>query len=122
MLFNSVMLGKIGISTILAAALALSAVRLPAAPCILTNAPTEKPCTMGCCKYKSCCETSEKRTGPSKPPLAKASSSQQNIASLSTILTATAPREGGKDLLFFSSSKHSAHTPAPLTLICIRLI
>ena len=120
MLFNSVMLGKIGISTILAAALALSAVRLPAAPCILSNAPTEKPCAMGCCANKSCCETSDKRTGPSKQPLAKATSNQPNIATLSSNVVLL--HHTATDLFVFSSAEYSAHAPPPLALICIRLI
>jgi hypothetical protein len=116
------MLGKIGTSVVLATALFLGAVRLPAAPCILTNAPTEKACTMGCCKYKSCCETSDKRTGSPVQPLAKAGSDQQNIASLPAIVAPVISRNIAQELFAFSSAEHAAHSPAPLALNCIRLI
>jgi hypothetical protein len=116
------MLGKIATSLILAAALFLGAVRLPAAPCLLSNAPTEKKCTMGCCKYKSCCDTSDQRTGPPVQPLAKASPNQQNIASLPAIVAPVISRDIADELFAFSIAEHTAHSPAPLALICIRLI
>jgi len=116
------MLGKIGMSAVLASALFLGTVRLPAAPCILTNAPAEKACTMGCCKYKSCCDTSDKRTGPPVLPLAKTSSTPQNIASLPAIVAPIISRDATKELFVVSSELFAAHSPAPLALICIRLI
>ena len=116
------MVGKISMSVILGAALFFGTIKVPAAPCILSNAPAEKACTMGCCAYKSCCETSQHRTGLPTQPLAKSSSNQQNIAALPAIVMATIPGEPATDLFVFSSAVCSAHSPPPLALICIRLI
>jgi hypothetical protein len=122
MLLNSVMLSKIGTSVIVATALFLGAVRLPAAPCILSNAPTEKACNMGCCSYKSCCETSHQRTGPPVQPLAKAGSDQQNIATLASTVAVVVLNEAAIDSFVFPSVESCAHSPPPLALICIRII
>src|SRR3979411_2769309 len=100
------MVGKIGTSVVLAAALFLGTVRLPAAPCVFSNAPTEKKCTMGCCKYKSCCDTSDKRTGPPVQPFAKAGPSQQNIASLPAIVAPVISRDIVQELFAFSGAEH----------------
>jgi len=116
------MLGKIGISVTIVAALVLGAVRLPAATCILSNAPSEKACTMGCCANKSCCKTSHQRTGLPAQSLAKASSDQQNIATLPAIVTAMVSSGPVKDLFVFSSAECGKHSPPPLALSCIRLI
>jgi hypothetical protein len=112
------MLGKISISVMLGVGLLLGTIRLPAAPCILTNAPAEKACMMGCCVYKSCCETSQHRTGLPKQPLTKSSSNQQNIAALP--VTVMAPLS--TDTFVFSGAVCALHSPPPLALICIRLI
>ena len=116
------MLGKISISVMLGVGLLLGTIRLPAAPCILTNAPAEKACTMGCCVYKSCCETSQHRTGLPKQPLTKSSSNQQNIAALPAIVMAPLSIDTATNLFVFSGAVCSAHSPPPLALICIRLI
>jgi hypothetical protein len=117
------MLGKIGTSVVLATALFLGAVRLPAVPCILSNAPTEKACTAGCCKNKSCCETSQRRTGPPVQPLAKAASDQQNIATFAlTVPVVAVCDQAAAELFVFPTAECSAHSPPPLALICIRLI
>jgi hypothetical protein len=116
------MLGQISVSVIIGAALFLGTIRLPAAPCVLTNAPSEKACTMGCCAYKSCCETSQHRTGLPTKPLAKSSSNQQNIAAAPAIVIAAIFRNLTTDSFVFSSAVCHAHSPPPLALICIRLI
>jgi hypothetical protein len=116
------MLGKIGTSVVIAVSLFLGAVRLPAVPCILSNAPVEKKCTMGCCKYKSCCETSDKRTGPPLQPLAKAGSAHQNIATFASTVPVAVFDHSATELFVFSSAECGTHSPPPLALICIRLI
>ena len=116
------MLGKIATSVILATALFLGAVRLPAVPCILSNAPVEKKCMMGCCKYKSCCETSDKRTGPPVQPLEKAGSAHQNIATFAATIPVAVFDHSPTELFVFSSAEYSGHSPPLLALICIRLI
>src|ERR1700730_2931689 len=121
-LWNSVMAGKISVSVMLATALILGAVRLPTAPCILANAPSEKACTPGCCANKSCCETSHQRTGRPVQPLAKSSSDQQNIATLSSTAAVAVSDQTATELFVFPSVEQGVHSPAPLALICIRLI
>ena len=116
------MFGKNSISMMLATALVIGAVRLPAAaPCILSNAPIEKACAMDCCKNISCCETSQQRNAPPVQPLAKAGSDQQNILTLPTVPVAIFNYVEEASFIF-SSADDSAHSPPPLALICIRLI
>src|ERR1700676_481748 len=116
------MLSKIGVSLVLAAALLLGAVRLPASPCILSNAPSEKACVSGCCANKSCCETSHQRTGPPAQPLTKAGSDQANIAALPPAAPIIVFKQFAEQSAVFLSAEWTAHSPAPLALICIRLI
>jgi hypothetical protein len=116
------MLGKIGTSVVVATALFLGAVRLPAVPCILSNAPSEKACAPGCCKNKSCCETSHQRTAPPVQPLAKAGSNQQNIATFAATGPVAVFDQAATELFVFPSAECSTHSPPPLALICIRLI
>src|SRR5213078_698468 len=115
------MFSRIAISVVLASALLLSGARLPAASCILSNAPSEKACTMTCCANQTCCETSHQRTGPPVQPLAKASSDQPNIATLCSTVAAVFD-QAATELFVFSSAELTAHSPPPLALICIRLI
>jgi hypothetical protein len=116
------MLARISISVMLATGLFLSAVRLPAAPCILSNAPSEKACTMGCCKNKSCCETSQQRTGPPVQPQAKAGSDQQNIATVAPTVPGAVFAQAAPEFFAFPRANCRTHSPPPLALICIRLI
>ncbi len=116
------MLSKISMSMLVVIALLFGAIRLPAAPCILSNAPTEKACQSGCCAYKSCCETSHKRTGLPAQPLAKSASDQQNVVSLPALVGIEMLNRTATEIGFFSSAECIAHSPAPLALNCIRLI
>jgi hypothetical protein len=113
---------RISISVMLATGIFLSAVRLPAAPCILSNAPSEKACTMGCCKNKSCCETSQQRTGPPAQALAKAGCDQQNIATFAPTLPVAVFAQVATEFVAFPGVECRTHSPPPLALICIRLI
>src|SRR3954447_6716194 len=81
-LSDSVMLRNFTASFAVVAALLFATVRLPAAPCFVTNTPGPKACEPGCCKNKSCCETSHQRTGPASQPLAKAGIDQQTFATV----------------------------------------
>src|SRR5437868_3778260 len=117
------MLGRAGVSVLAMGALLLGVARLPSAQCILSNTPNEKACSGGCCANKSCCETSDKRTGLATQPLLKANFDQPNIASFPATMLIVAPsNHGAQNLSAFSSAQFLAHTPAPLALICIRLI
>ena len=97
-------------------------VRLPASPCVITNTASEKPCAPGCCANKKCCATSHQRTGSAAQPFAKATSDQQNVATISaSIPIALAIQPVAKSFAY--SSRESAFIPAPrLTLLCTFLI
>jgi hypothetical protein len=107
----------------LAAAMLVAPMRLPASTCVLTNAPSEKACSAGCCANKICCETSQKRTAPPLQPLAMSGSQQQNaIAPLAVVAVTEVARlpidRPGTSLPPTTSASHST----TLALICIRLI
>jgi hypothetical protein len=55
-------------------------------------------------------------------PLAKASPDQQNIAILPAIVAPVILHNFAQELFALSSTEHTAHSPAPHALICIRLI
>jgi hypothetical protein len=116
------MVSKIATSIILAAALLGASTQLPAASCIVSNAPAEKACTPACCSNTTCCETSHERTGPPVQPLAKSGSDQQNIATPPSTVAVTVFDQAAAESLVFSRVECIAHSPAPLALICIRLI
>jgi len=116
------MAGRIALSLLLAMTIVLAPASLSARPCILINAPSEKACDMGCCANKTCCETSPKNTSSPSQPLAKSGSHQQiNLISPSNFVVTTL-HQGSIELPIFSSQEWTAHSPAPLALICIRLI
>ena len=117
-----VMFRKIGVSGVLLLALFVAPVRITAASCALSNAPSETACEMGCCANKCCCETSEKNTSPSAQPFAKAGSDQQNIAALPVAAPIAIFKQFAEESAVFPSAEWTAHSPAPLALICIRLI
>ena len=119
---NQEMLRRVTVGLVVVAALFLATVRLPAAPCIVTNTPGPKACQPGCCANKACCATSHQRTGPPVQPLAKSGLDQQSFTALPAT---TAP------LLTLSSSSESrivfhtepvAHSPPRPSLLCTFLI
>jgi len=117
------MLSKISIAMMLATALFVAPMRVSAAACILSNAPSEKMCQPDCCANKACCETSHERTGPSVQPLAKAGSDYKSIATNApAVAAAPATQLTATKLLVLLSAECVAHSPPPLALICIRLI
>jgi hypothetical protein len=119
---HKAMVSKMAISVALAFGLFTATVRLPAAPCFVTNTPSPKACQMDCCGNKTCCLTSHERTGPQSQPLTKASSDQQNIAAIATQNGIRLPIEAAKVPQLFSSAAPWAHSAPTLALICIRLI
>jgi hypothetical protein len=116
------MFSKIPVSVAVGLALFAAAIRLPAAPCIVTNTPSEKACQPGCCANKTCCETSSQRTGPPVQPLAKSGSDYQHIATLPPTVAITVLQRVAEESPVLPSVEGSAHSPPPLALICIRLI
>jgi hypothetical protein len=120
---SSVMRSKIGLAVMVAIALIIAPMKLPAAACTMSSVASEKACESGCCANKACCETSQKKTPSPVQPLTKPGSDQQNIVFLpSTIAVATLQQDSTRQSCVFSSANHVAHSPAPFALICIRLI
>jgi len=76
----------------------------------------------GMLQIQALCDTSQKRTGPPVQRWPKTSSTPQNIASLPAIVAPIISRDAAKELFVVSSAEHTAHSPTPLALICIRLI
>src|SRR5215469_17450657 len=116
------MLRRITVSAVIVIALFGATVRLPASPCIITNTASEKPCEPGCCANKRCCATSHQRTGSATQPFAKATSDQQNVATISvSIPIALGIQPVGKSSVY--SGVESAYVSVPrLALLCTFLI
>src|SRR2546423_916266 len=116
------MRAKVMVSVAIAATLFSATVRLPAAPCILTNTPGEEACEPGCCANKSCCATSHKRTGAPVQPLAKSSSDQQTIVApaIRAVLPLAAPIVAEAKIVFIADQ--AATSPSRLALLCTFLI
>jgi hypothetical protein len=117
------MFSKITVALAVGLALLTATVRLPAAaPCFVTNTPSEKACEPGCCANKTCCATSHERTGPPVQPLAKSGSDQQNIATIAPAVVIALPLQFPKVAPVFHSADFAAHSPPRLALFCTFLI
>jgi hypothetical protein len=97
--------------------------QLPAASCILSNAPSEKPCKMHCCANKTCCAKSKGTSGPVSQPLHQSvdAKQQQMLAIVSVLVidsipVAVSPQPARENFAM------RAHSPPPLAATCIRLI
>jgi hypothetical protein len=97
--------------------------QLPAASCILVNAPSPEGCKPNCCANKTCCAVSKKNTQPFSPPLYKSgdASQQQAIAFVSVPLIDSIPVAASPQPVFVRIPVR-AHSPPPLAATCIRLI
>jgi hypothetical protein len=116
------MIRNVIVSAGIGLALFSASVRLPAAPCVVTNTPSPKACQPGCCANKTCCATSHERTGPPVQPSAKSSSDQQTFATVLALPGLALFVRDATESYVVSSEKFAAHSPAQFTLICIRLI
>src|SRR5438132_1708356 len=116
------MFSRIMISVVLAVVLFASPASISARSCILSNAPTQKPCQPACCANKTCCETSQKNTAPPVQPLAKPGPDQGNITTLPSPVAVAVLNYAPAEAFVFSSADHGTHSLAPLALTCIRLI
>jgi len=110
---------------LLAVALAMLVrpLQLPAASCILSNAPSEKPCKMHCCASKSCCAKSKGTSAPVSQPLHQSADAKQQLAVgivftplIDSIQAAAFPQPARENFAV------RAHSPPPLAATCIRLI
>jgi hypothetical protein len=90
--------------------------------CAATSLQKASGCD-GCCTAKKCCFTSEDNQPQHPKPIpAKGSSYEFSVAVTQTFSTiiATLPPNGGE--MISVRADFAAHSPAPLALICIRLI
>jgi hypothetical protein len=104
-------------------AMAVRPLQLPAASCILSNAPSPEGCKPHCCANKSCCADSRKNTMPVSPPLYKSGDVNQqyviafvSVPLIDSIAVAASPQATRV------SVPVRAHSPPPLAATCIRLI
>jgi hypothetical protein len=103
-------------------AMFISPLRLPAASCILSKAPSHEACQSNCCANMTCCAISHKNTGPVSQPLMQGDAAKQQVAGL----LATAPSISHQPFAVAqnvcSTVPIRAHSPPPLAATCIRLI
>src|SRR5437763_16638132 len=104
-------------------AMLMRPLQLPAASCILANAPSEQRCKIHCCANKMCCANSKGSNAPASQPLHQneVAKQQQVIGFVSVEIT------GALVTKFFPQPARDnipvrAHSPAPLAASCIRLI
>jgi hypothetical protein len=104
-------------------AMFVTALRLPAASCILSQTRSHEPCKMKCCENMTCCAVSEKNTGAASQPLLQGNLAKQYVLGL----VALAPLGSSFELprlapVSFSVAPARAHSPPALAANCIRLI
>jgi hypothetical protein len=97
--------------------------QLPAASCILSNAPSHEPCKPDCCANKTCCAVSKKSSAPVSPPLVKSSEAGQQLLIGFVALSLV---DSIAESAFTQPQRVAigvrAHAPPPLAATCIRLI
>src|SRR3979490_838915 len=65
-----------------AVAMFITPLHLPAASCILSNAPSHEACKSNCCANMTCCAVSQKNTGPASQPLMQSGAAKQQVLEL----------------------------------------
>jgi hypothetical protein len=104
-------------------AMLLRPLQLPAASCILSNAPDRDPCKMGCCGNKTCCAVSKKNNAPVSPPLYKSGDvNQQPVIGFVSVPIIDLMAEAISAQPVGVSVPLRAHSPPLLATTCIRLI
>lgn len=116
-------MARITTMILVAAAVFITPLRLPAASCVFSNAPSSQPCKAHCCANMTCCAVSHENTGPISQPLASSDHGNQLFAqpfAFSSVAVITPDFE----IQFHTSLRASevSHSPAPLALSCIQLI
>jgi hypothetical protein len=97
--------------------------QLPAASCILSNAPSEQRCKMHCCANKTCCANSKGSNAPVSQPL-----HQSDVAKQQQVIAFVAVEIAGAFVTEFlpeparDNVPIRAHSPPLLATTCIRLI
>ena len=113
---------KAAILFTVALALLARPLQLPAASCILSNAPSVEACAPKCCANKACCAVSEKNSAPVSQPLYQSGDAKQQVIGFVAVpvidsIAETAFAQPGCVLI-----PVRAHSPPPLAATCIRLI
>lgn len=117
------MFGRITVSLALFAVMFTASARSTSATCILVNSPSQKACAPACCKNKSCCETSRKRTGDPVQPFSARNSLQKDFVVLMAVVpTGKVEQPRASEISGFSFAERLGHSPPTLALLCIRLI
>jgi hypothetical protein len=97
--------------------------QLPAASCILVNAPSEKRCRMDCCANKSCCAKPKESATPLSQPLHRTDSvKQQQVIGFVSVSPIDLPKTDVSAGFTHAEILSRAHAPPPLAASCIRLI
>ena len=97
--------------------------QLPAASCILSNAPSHEACKPNCCANKTCCAVSKKSSAPVSPPLVKSSDAgQQLLIGFVAVSIIDSIVETAFAWPASATIPARAHAPPPLAATCIRLI
>ena len=102
-------------------ALLVMPLQLPAASCILSNAPSHQACKSKCCTDMICCAVSEKNSAPASHPLYQGDVSKQVIGFVSVpVISSHVPASVAEPIC--ATAPVRAHSPPPLAATCIRLI
>jgi hypothetical protein len=97
--------------------------QLPAASCILSNAPNPEGCKPHCCANKTCCAVSKKSTTPVSPPLSKSGDvNQQPVIGFVSVPLIDSIAVAASAQRAFVSVSARGHSLPPLAASCIRLI
>ena len=118
---RSVMRMRITLAVMLAIAVVITPLRLPAATCILSQAPSQQACKSGCCANMSCCITSHQNTSPVSQPLAK-NGTYHDLAVAPTDFTVIERLPLDSQSSARGAISPCEHSPPALALIGIRLI
>ena len=96
--------------------------QLPAASCILSNAPSHETCKPNCCANKTCCAVSKKSGAPFSLPLVKSDSGQQLLIGFVPVSLIDSIAETAFAQPACAAIPVRPHSPPPLAATCIRLI
>ena len=105
------------------AAMLVRPLQLPAASCILSNAPSHEACKAKCCANKTCCAVSKKNMTPVSQPLYKGDDvNQQQVIGFVSVSIIDSIGETVFVPPACVTIPVRAHSPPPLAATCIRLI
>jgi len=103
-------------------AMTVAPLRMPAASCVLSNAPSREACKSKCCANKTCCAVSRKNTSAASQPLSQSVSAKQQVIGFISIPLVGSHALAAAAEPICASAPMRAHSPPPLAATCIRLI